>query len=315
MMRTENFAETNFTGTGTALVTPFCERGIDYEAMGELIKRQVEGGVDFLVVLGTTGEAPSISRQERRKLIEFVIRAVSGAVPVVIGTGGNDTASAVELCTEAGLLGANGALVVTPYYNKPTQEGLFRHYEAIVREASLPVIAYNVPGRTGVNLLPETVERLAGLEGMAGVKEASGNLGQVDEIIARVRELRPDFRVLSGNDDQTFHIVNSGGHGVISVLSNVAPKETSQMVSLAMEGRVASARDEHLRLLPLIRSLFAETNPIPVKYAMSRLGLCESRMRLPLVEASPECMKRVDAELVACGLLSDEEETREKEAV
>lgn len=313
MMRTGNFAGTDFTGTGTALVTPFCERSIDYEAMGEMIKRQIEGGADFLVVLGTTGEAPSISREERRELIGFVMRAVSGAVPVVVGTGGNDTASAIELCAEAGLLGADGALVVTPYYNKPSQEGLFRHYEAIAREALLPVIAYNVPGRTGVNLLPETVERLAGLENMAGVKEASGNLGQVDEILSRVKNQRPDFRVLSGNDDQTFHIVNSGGDGVISVLSNVAPEETSRMVALARQGRVADAREEHLHLLPLIRSLFMETNPMPVKYALSRLGLCENRLRLPLVEVSPGCAKQVDAELAACGLLTDE--ANEKEAV
>ncbi len=300
-MRRGNCAR--FTGTGTALVTPFGGRGVDYTAMGALIKRQIDAGVDFLVVLGTTGEAPSVSHAERRELIAFTLRAAGGRVPVVVGTGGNNTTAAIENCLEAQELGAEGVLVVTPYYNKPSQEGLFRHYEAIAQETTLPVIAYNVPGRTGVNLLPETVERLAGLAGVAGVKEASGNLAQIDEIVARTRALRPDFLVLSGNDDQTFHIVNGGGHGTISVLSNVAPREVVQMVSLAREGRVADARDLHLRFAPLVRSLFMETNPMPVKYALSRLGFCENRLRLPLVEASGRCAAQVDADLAACGLL------------
>ena len=314
-MRTGNFAGAGFTGTGTAMVTPFCERGIDYAAMGEMIKRQIDSGVDFLVVLGTTGEASTISRQERRELIGFVMRAVDGAVPVVVGAGGNDTASVVELCEEAGLLGANGALVVTPYYNKPTQEGLYRHYEAVARDSRIPVIAYNVPGRTGVNMLPETVERLTGIEGVVGVKEASGSIGQADEILARVRRARPEFLVLSGNDDQTFHMLNSGGDGVISVLSNVAPGETARMVALAMEGRVSEARGEHMRLLPLVRSLFAETSPAPTKYALARMGLCENRLRLPLVEASAKCMKQIDGDLAACGLLDASGEASERKAV
>lgn len=301
-MRAGNMTGTSFTGTGTALVTPFCEQGIDYRAMGSLVKRQIENGVDFLVVLGTTGEAPAISSEERRELIEFCVREAGGRVPVVVGTGGNNTAAVIENCAQAGELGASGALVVTPYYNKPSQEGLFRHFKAITDETNLPVIAYNVPGRTGVNLLPQTVERLAGLAGLVGVKEASGSIGQADEIIARTRNLRPDFRVLSGNDDQTFHMINSGGHGVISVLSNVAPRETVQMVGLALEGRVREARELHLQLAPLVSSLFVETNPMPAKYALWSMGLCENRMRLPLVEASEGCMARVDAALTACGI-------------
>lgn len=314
-MRAGNSTGTRFTGTGTALVTPFCERGIDYTAMEGLIKRQVENGVDFLVVLGTTGEAPAISRQERRELIAFTLRATGGRVPVVVGTGGNNTTAAIEYCAEAEELGASGALVVTPYYNKPSQEGLFRHFEAVASETGLPVIAYNVPGRTGVNLQPRTVERLAGIPNLVGVKEASGSIGQADEIIARTRDLRPDFRVLSGNDDQTFHIINGGGHGTISVLSNVAPRETVQMVGMALAGRVSAARDLHLRLAPLVRGLFVETNPMPVKYALSRMGFCENRVRLPLVEASEACMAEVDAALAACGLIDACDETRGRKAV
>ena len=314
-MRAGNSTSTRFTGTGTALVTPFGERGIDYTAMGALIKRQIENGVDFLVVLGTTGEAPAISHEERRELIAFTVRAAGGHLPVVVGTGGNNTTAAIENCAEAQELGASGALVVTPYYNKPSQEGLFRHYEATAQETDLPIIAYNVPGRTGVNLRPATVERLAGIANIVGVKEASGDLGQVDEIVARTRNLRPDFRILSGNDDQTFHIINGGGHGTISVLSNVAPRETAQMVELALAGRVADARELHLRLAPLVRSLFIETNPMPVKYALSRMGFCENRQRLPLVEASEACMAQVDVDLTLCGLLDAGAEMHERMAV
>ncbi len=294
---------TRFCGTGTALVTPFDAVGVDYAAFGRLIDWQIDEGVDFLVVLGTTGEAPAVAEAERREIVSFAVDRAAGRVPVVVGCGGNNTEHVIRNCAEARERGADGALVVTPYYNKPSQDGLYRHFEAIARAVDIPIILYNVPGRTGVNLLPETVVRLAALPGIVALKEASGNLAQVDEVIAALRAVRPEFSVLSGNDDQTFHIVNSGGHGVISVLSNVAPARTARMVSAGIAGDAVRAREIHLDLLPLTRSLFMETNPMPVKYAVSRLGFCENRLRLPLVEASEACMRRVDADLEACRVI------------
>lgn len=294
-----------FSGTGTALVTPFKESDVDYTAMGRLIDWQIGEQVDFLVVLGTTGEAPAITEDERRKIIGFAVERVAGRVPVVIGTGGNNTERTIENCREALALGASAALVVTPYYNKPSQEGLFRHFDTVARSAGIPVIAYNVPGRTGVNVAPETAVRLASIPNVVGLKEASGNLQQIDEIIGALRLERPDFCILSGNDDQTFHIINSGGHGVISVLSNIAPFRTVRMVSAALAGDVSTARSIHLELLPLMRSLFMESNPVPVKYALSRLGFCENRLRLPLVEASEACMNRLDIDLACCRVVCD----------
>lgn len=291
----------SFMGTGTALVTPFGENGVDYGAFGRLIDTQISGGVDFLVVLGTTGEAPTVTAGERRELISFALDRAAGRLPIVIGTGGNDTQHAKESCLEAKSLGADGALVVTPYYNKPTQEGLFRHFETIARVSDFPVIAYNVPGRTGVNMTAETTVRLAGIDNIVGVKEA-GSLDQADEIIRSLRGSRPDFAILSGNDDMAFHMVNSGGHGVISVLSNIAPREVADLVSLARGGQVQSARELHLLLLPLMKSIFTETNPIPVKYALSRMGICRNILRLPLTEASPACAARVERDMERCGL-------------
>jgi 4-hydroxy-tetrahydrodipicolinate synthase len=273
--------------------------------MGRLIDWQIESGADFLVVLGTTGEAPAISEAERANVTSFSVARASGRVPVVIGTGGNNTERAIENCRSARELGADGALVVTPYYNKPSQEGLYCHFEAITNSVDIPIIAYNVPGRTGVNLLPSTVARMASLPGIAGLKEASGSIAQADEIIESVRHIRDDFSVLSGNDDQTFHIVNSGGHGVISVLSNILPDRVAEMTRAATRGDVATGRELHLNMLPLMRSLFAETNPMPVKYALSRLGYCENRLRLPLVPASEGTMRRIDSDLELCGVMAD----------
>lgn len=295
--------KTKFMGAGTALVTPFTESGVDYASLERLIEAQLDGGVDFLVVLGTTGEAHAVSAAERRKIISFTLRKAAGRLPVVVGAGGNNTEKVAENCLEAKSLGADGALVVTPYYNKPTQEGLFRHFEAIARLTDFPVIAYNVPGRTGVNMSAETAIRLASIPRVAGIKEAGGSLSQADEIIRALSASRPDFAVMSGNDDQAFHIINSGGHGVISVLSNIAPAQVSRLVSLTRAGRTAEARRFHQEFFPLMRSLFYETNPIPVKYALSRLGVCENILRLPLVEAGPLCMEQIDRDLEICGLL------------
>ena len=289
-----------FRGTGTALITPFNTKGIDYHRLGRLIDWQIDQKVEFLVVLGTTGESPAVTEAEREEIIRFSVEQVKRRVPVVIGTGGHNTPHAAESSKQAEKLGADGVLVVTPYYNKPSQEGLFLHFKTVAESVKIPMILYNVPGRTGVNLLPETVVRLAGVSNIVAVKEASGSQAQVDETIRRLRRERPNFLVLSGNDDQAFHLVNAGGHGVISVLSNIAPKETSDMIRAALAGHVAEARELHLKLFPLMKNLFMETSPMPVKYAVSKLGYCENRLRLPLVEASENCMAQINSDMKAC---------------
>jgi 4-hydroxy-tetrahydrodipicolinate synthase len=265
-----------------------------------LIDWQIDQKVEFLVVLGTTGESPAVSEAEREEIIKFSVAHVKGRVPVVIGTGGNNTPHAADSSRKAEKLGADGVLVVTPYYNKPSQEGLYRHFKTVAESVGIPMILYNVPGRTGVNLLPDTVVRLAEVRNITALKEASGSQAQVDETIRKLRRARGDFSILSGNDDQAFHLVNAGGHGVISVLSNIAPKETSDMVRSALAGRVVEARDLHLRLFPLMKNLFMETSPMPVKYAVSRLGYCENRLRLPLVEASDNCMAQINSDMKEC---------------
>ena len=291
-----------FRGTGTALITPFRNGAVDFDALGELLDFQVDNGVDALIVLGTTGEAATLTPAERDEVISFALRAVDGRIPVVIGTG-NNTASTVDLSRRAEELGADGALVVTPFYNKPNQEGLYRHFRTVAESVRIPVILYNVPGRTGVNLAPETVLRLAQIENIVGVKEASGNQYQCDSLIRSLQVARPDFRVWSGNDDQAFHLVCGGGDGVISVLSNVLPAQTAAMIDAALGGDVATARRLHLRLLPLMKDLFNESNPIPVKFAAGELGLCRDELRLPLVSAGEKTRELVRADLLELGVL------------
>ncbi|MFY9382505.1 MAG: 4-hydroxy-tetrahydrodipicolinate synthase, partial [Acetomicrobium sp.] len=273
-----------FRGTGTALITPFKKGRVDFESLERLVEFQIRNGVDFLVVLGTTGEATTISSTEKRKIIRFFVERVARRIPIVVGTGSNCTQTTVELSQVALSLGADAVLIVTPYYNKPPQDGLYEHYRTVAsRLGSGQIIIYNVPGRTGVNILPETVIRLAEIPNIVGIKEASGNQAQVDALIKNVKRTRQDFAVLSGNDDQAFHLVNAGGDGVISVLSNVAPKETSDMIRYTLQGKTEEARRLHLQLFPLMKGLFCETNPIPVKYAASKLGLCRNELRLPLI--------------------------------
>ncbi|MDD3516131.1 4-hydroxy-tetrahydrodipicolinate synthase [bioreactor metagenome] len=291
-----------FGGTGTAVVTPFKEGGVDFESFGRFLNWQIEGGVEFLVVLGTTGESPTVTADERAEIITFAVRTAAGRVPVVIGTGSNSTAGAVALSQQAEALGADGVLVVTPYYNKPTQEGLYQHFKAVAAAIKIPLIVYNVPGRTGTNILPETVHRLSRLLNVAGIKEAAGDVAQIDTLVRLIKKDRPDFAILSGNDDQAFHLVNSGGDGVISVLSNVMPRETSDMIRLALAGEVEKARELHHRMFPLMKNLFMESNPIPVKYAVNRLGLCRNELRLPLVPATEKCMAVIDVSLKECGV-------------
>jgi len=294
-----------FRGTGTALITPFKEGRVDFESLERLLEFQIRNGVDFLVVLGTTGEATTIASTEKREIIQFYVERVAGRVPIVVGTGLNCTQTTIELSHMALSLGADAVLIVTPYYNKPPQDGLYEHYRTVAsRLGSGQIIIYNVPGRTGVNILPETVIKLAEIPNIVGIKEASGNQAQVDALIKEVKRTRQDFAVLSGNDDQAFHLVNAGGDGVISVLSNVAPKETSDMIRYTLQGKTEEARRLHQQLFPLMKGLFCETNPIPVKYAASKLGLCQNELRLPLIPASPKAMAEVDKAMEEGGILS-----------
>jgi len=291
-------------GVMTALVTPFKNGSIDYESYERLIEWQIASGVKGLLSLGTTGEAPSISMEEREEIIRFAVEKVRKRVPVVVGTGTNSTEKTIHMTKQAEELGADCALVVTPYYNKPVQEGLYQHYAAIAKSTSIPIIIYNVPSRTGVNILPETVVKLArDFENIIGIKEASGNMAQIDMLILKLKDVRENFHVWSGNDDQAFHVMCSGGSGVVSVLSNVAPRETQQMCEKIANGDLSEARELHLKLFPLMKALFVETNPIPVKYAVSKLGYCENELRLPLVKASENAMKAVDEALNKAGIL------------
>ena len=275
---------TPFTGVGTALVTPFRSDGsIDEPAVRRLARRQVEAGVHFVSPCGTTGEAPTLSQREKLRVVELVIEEVAGRVPVLAGAGGYDTREVIEFTRELEKIGADGILSVTPYYNKPTQEGLYEHYRAIAGSTSLPIVLYNVPGRTGVNLEVRTVARLSEVRHIVGVKEASGNVVQMCEIHAACRE---DFLLLSGDDPLTVAVMAIGGRGVISVASNATPAEMVQIVELCEQGDYAAARRLHSWLLPFIQVNFVEANPIPVKAAMAAMGLLEESYRLPLVPPS-----------------------------
>jgi 4-hydroxy-tetrahydrodipicolinate synthase len=282
---------TRFTGLGTALVTPFRTDGsIDETAVRRLARRQVEAGVHFVSPCGTTGEAPTLSRREKLRVVELVIDEVAGRVPVLPGAGGYDTREVIEQVRELEKIGADGILSVTPYYNKPTQEGLFEHYKAIAGNTSLPLVLYNVPGRTGVNIEVKTVARLSEIRNIVGVKEASGNVVQMCEIYAACRE---DFLLLSGDDSLTVAVMAIGGRGVISVASNAMPAEMAQIVELCEKGDYGGARKLHAWLLPFIQVNFVEANPIPVKAAMAAMGLLEEVYRLPLVPPSQAARDKI----------------------
>lgn len=291
-----------FQGTGVALVTPFHADGsVDLEAFRAHVHRVVEDGVDFLVPCGTTGESATLADAEQGAVIRAAVEAAAGRVPVLAGAGTNSTSHAERLARAARRAGADGILSVTPYYNKPTQEGLFRHFQAVSQAARIPVILYNVPGRTSCNLLPETVLRLAELPYVAGVKEASGDLAQMATILAA----RPrDFVVLSGDDELTLPLLALGGDGVISVVANEAAAEMSALVSAGRSGNVAEARALHFRLLDLMRANFCETNPIPVKTALELLGGPPARFRAPLSRMGPRGRARLEAALRSAGLPS-----------
>ncbi len=271
--------KTVFTGAATALITPLNENGIDYTNFERLINWQVEEDIDALVICGTTGEGSTLSDEEHRKAIEFAVKCVNGRVPVIAGTGSNDTSYALELTKFACDAGADSMLVVTPYYNKATQKGLIETFTKIADVSTKPIILYSVPSRTGVNILPDTCKVLAEHPNIAGIKEASGNISQIAEIAAAVDG---KMDIYSGNDDQIVPVLSLGGKGVISVLSNVLPKETSRMCHEFMSGNIEESRKMQLKYLDFINALFCEVNPIPVKSAMSAMGFCDNYLRLPL---------------------------------
>ena len=284
---------TPFTGVGTALITPFTKSGaLDEPAIKRLAKRQIDNGVHFLVPCGTTGETPTLNAAERRRVVELVLEAAHGQVPVMAGAGGYDTQEVVHLTKDMQSVGVQGLLSVTPYYNKPTPEGLYRHFSAVAEATTLPIVLYNVPGRTGCNIEAATLARLATIPRVIGVKEASGNIQQMVEIC---RAVPPDFLVLSGDDALTLPLMAIGGRGVISVASNTIPAEMAKLVEAAERGDYAAARQMHQRLVPLMLGNFVESNPGPVKFAMAVMGLCEEVYRLPMVSPRPASQEKIIA--------------------
>src|SRR5688572_9638619 len=282
---------TPFTGLGTALVTPFKKDGsVDETAVRRLVRRQIDAGVHFVSPCGTTGEAPTLSHSEKIRVVQLVVDEAAGRVPVLAGAGGYDTREVIELAREYERVGVDGILSVTPYYNKPTQEGLFQHYKAIAESTRLPIVLYNVPGRTGVNLEAATVLRLSAIRTIVGIKEASGSLVQMSEIVASAD---PEFFVLSGDDPIAVAVMAVGGRGLISVASNAVPSEMVQIIELAEKGDFAGARRLHGWLLPFIQVNFVEANPIPIKAAMAAMGLIQETYRLPLVSPSAPAREKI----------------------
>lgn len=283
-----------FTGCGTALITPFKADGLlDEEALRNLVRRQIDNGIHFLVPCGTTGESPTLTREEHLRVIEITIDEAKGRVPVVGGAGGYNTAEVIELARDVEALGADGILSVTPYYNKPTQDGLYLHYQAIASAVSVPIVVYSVAGRTGVNVEPSTLKRLTEFKNIVAVKEASGLLGQM----TRIRALLPDFTLLSGDDILTSAVLGIGGKGVISVASNVVPKDMSKLAETADFSIMA-------RLVPLMDVLFTESNPIPVKAALAMMGLCEPVWRLPMCAPQPGTESKIRQALADLELIN-----------
>lgn len=274
-----------FKGCGTAIATPFDEKGVNFKVFGDLIEKQISEGVDSIIVCGTTGEAATMTDQERKDTIKFVVDKVNRRIPVIAGTGSNNTKAAIEMTKYAESIGVDGALVVTPYYNKTTQKGLIEHYKAIANGTSLPIIVYSVPSRTGVNVLPETCLELSKMENIVAIKEASGNISQVAKIASLCGD---NLNIYSGNDDQIVPVLSIGGIGVISVLSNIYPKYTHEMAYNYLEGNIAEATRKQLACLNVVDNLFSEVNPIPVKAALNLVGYDYGIPRLPLIEMSKD---------------------------
>lgn len=296
-------------GAFTAMITPMKEDGsIDYDGYRKLLRFQMEEGIDGLVPLGTTGETPTLDEDEEQRIIDVVMeevrafeKAKSVKVPVVLGAGSNNTRDAVRYTERAKKAGADAALVVTPYYNKPSSEGIFRHFEAVSR-VGIPILVYNIAGRTGKNIDTPTLSRIADLPNIAGVKEASGSISQMTDVIATIKSKHPDFAVLSGDDAMTLPLIACGGDGVVSVVSNAAPALVSEMVKAALSGDYEAARKIHYRLLPFFKAAFIDGNPTSIKYAMRVKGLPSGSVRLPLVDVHDEAKKIIEEALSACGL-------------
>ena len=288
-----------FTGACTALITPFKNGTVDYDAFGKLIDWQIEEGIDALLIAGTSGEGSTLSDEEHRDVLKFAYDRAAGRVPMIAGTGSNDTAYAIDLTKFACEVGYDANLVVTPYYNKATQNGLVKMYQAIADASTKPLVLYNVPSRTGVNIKPETFKKLEGYPHIDAIKDAGGNISESADTAMLVGD---SMTIYSGNDDQIIPIMSLGGMGVISVLSNVMPKETSQMCHMFLDGDLAGARAMQLKLLPLIHALFSEVNPIPVKAACALMGLCENEVRLPLTVMEEKNMAVLKEEMIKAGI-------------
>jgi 4-hydroxy-tetrahydrodipicolinate synthase len=286
-------------GTWTALVTPFRGADVDEDAYRRLVEFQVAGGVEGLVAMGTTGESPTLSFKEHVRVVELAVAAAAGRMPVLAGSGANSTSEALELCLACRQAGADGLLVVAPYYNRPTQRGLRLHYEALMRDVDLPFVLYNIPGRTGVNLLPETVAALKPTGRLAGIKEAAGDADQVSRLIEL---LGPAFPVLSGDDSLTLPFMAVGAVGVISTVSNLVPREMSDMVRAFLAGHPAEARSLHARLFPLVKAVFLESNPAGIKTALGIAGRCAPEMRLPMAPMEPGNVEKLRAAMRTFGL-------------
>ena len=289
-----------FTGAMVALVTPFQDGAIDFETLDELIGFQLDGGIDAIVPVGTTGECPTLSHEEHKQVIERVVKTVSGQVPVIAGAGSNSTAEAIELTEYSKKVGADATLQVGPYYNKPTQEGFYQHFRAIAEEVDLPIVLYNIPSRCGAGMTPETIARLAEIENIVAVKEASGSLDQASEIA-----MRCDLTIISGDDSLTLPLASIGGKGVISVVANIVPADVKAMTDLILEGDFASARQWHRKLFALSKNMLTlATNPIPIKAAMAILDMCSAELRLPMTPLEQSKMPVLEQTLKDYGLLS-----------
>ncbi|MCM8810526.1 MAG: 4-hydroxy-tetrahydrodipicolinate synthase [Candidatus Omnitrophica bacterium] len=290
-----------FKGAIVAIVTPIKENKIDYESYKKLIDFQIKNKTNGILVTGCTGEPATLSYDEHKEIIKFTVEYVNKKVPVIAGTGSNNTIEAIELTEYAQKVDADAALLITPYYNKPTQKGLFLHYKEIAKSVSIPLILYNVPSRTGISIAPEVVAELSEIKNIVGIKEASGSLDQVSKILTLVK--RDDFVVLSGDDSLTLPIMSVGGKGVVSVASNIVPLEVSQMVEYALKGDYENARKLHLKLFPIFKILFIETNPIPVKTCLSLMGKISPEWRLPLCGPTDDSIEKIKKTLKEFGLI------------
>jgi len=287
-----------FNGSIVAMVTPFKDGEVDYDKLGELVQYHIDNGTNAIIPCGTTGESPTLTHREHGEVIGKVIEAAAGRIPVIAGTGSNNTSEAVSMTRHAKETGADGSLIITPYYNKPTQQGIYEHYKAILEEVDIPIIIYNVPSRTGVSISAETVARLAEFDNIVAIKEATGDIDQASQILNLC-----DITVLSGDDSLTLPIMSIGGKGVVSVLANILPREVSELTSSFLKGEIENAQRLHNSLFPICKAMFIETNPIPVKTAMKLLGSLNGEMRLPLCDMSDEHKRQLKIALEKYGLV------------